>query len=888
MQGEKITDSFTLRFLKWFCPDHLYEEIEGDLVQNFNRDEKIFGEKKARRRLIWDTIRFFRPGVVLRREFSLNITFILMFKSNLTFAFRQIKKDRVFFSINIFGLSISIAACILIFQYALFELNYDRYHPEPENLYRVATISYEDSQVRYAGAMSALSLAPALKEKFPEVAEAGRLFTTNNWFDCTLAHYDDSKVAIFNERNLYYADPSFLALFDYPFQEGDRSTALTKPFSIVLTESVARKYFGKEEALGKVLRLKGSSEDHDYTVTGILSDPRPDSHIDADIIASVSSLENNPQFKFFDAYTYIRLADELKADQFDSKLAALANELHPPVNKIRTELKLQPVKDIHLHSALQDEMKPVGNAKAIYFLLLVALVILLMAWINYINLTTSRSALRAKEVGIRKVSGATRTQIALQFLTETSVLNGIAIVCAILLVYFFAPRFYDFIGLTFPKETILTWNTSAEGYAMLAVFLLGIFLSGYFPAHIISSFNPVRVLKGKWNMTKSSFSVRKTAVVFQFACAIVLVILVVIFNQQFSFMREQNLHVDINNTIIVKAPVNVDSTYRTKLSEFKNHLKGLAIVHTSATSTAVPGVSIEWTGDIRKEQDESTQTFAINVIDPDFISTYKLRLLAGRNFEIHDFPIGNHFGNKLEPVILNRKGKEQLGFNETDDAIGATIYWGINKCSIVGIVDDFHQESLKEPIKPTLFTANTGPSLTLKLTTGANKEISQSLIQIRQAWNSYFPNNPFDYSFLEEDYNRQYARDEQVARLFHLFCLIALTISCLGLFALSLFSVNQRTKEISIRKVLGASALHLIRLLTSEYLLLILIAATVALPIAYIGATKWLQEFAFHINMNVWFYVLPIILILVVAFLTVGAQVVKVIIKHPSDTLKHE
>lgn len=264
-----------------------------------------------------------------------------------------------------------------------------------------------------------------------------------------------------------------------------------------------------------------------------------------------------------------------------------------------------------------------------------------------------------------------------------------------------------------------------------------------------------------------------------------------------------------------------------------------------------------------------------------------LQLLAGRNFETRDFP-GNHFGNKIEPVILNRRGVEQLGYTKIENAIGQSIFWGTNKCVVVGVVDDFHQESLKNTLQPILFTANMGPSMTIKLTEGADQHTSQSLAQIRSAWNFYFPNNPFDYFFLEDAYDAQYASDKQIATLFHFFCLLALLISCLGLFALSLFSITQRTKEISIRKVLGASVVHLIRLLTTEYLLLVLIAAAVALPISYWGVTHWLQEFAFHIEISMWHLAIPVGSILSVALMTVGAQTIKVVMRNPTDSLKHE
>jgi len=876
------------RLLARFCPAQLYEEIEGDLLQKFERDTRIVGEKRAKRKLVWNALGFLRPGIILRSKFSMGIASPGIFRNYLLVAVRQMRRDKIFSFISISGLSVSMAACLLIFQYAFYEMHYDRQHEHANDLYRLATITYSENQVRYPSAMSSQMLASAMKDRFPEVENSARLFTTNNWFDCTLSYRNGQNTVIFNETNLFYADPSFLSLFHYPLLEGDARTVLANPFSIVLSSSVAKKYFGDEDAMGKILRLKGSDEDHDYVVTGVMYDPAVNSHINADILASVSSLNNNRSFKFFDAYTYIQIKPGIVSDQLNGKLKALANEMLPQAAKIRTELQLQPITDIHLHSALQDEMKASGDAKSVYFLMLVAFAVLLMAWINYVNLSASRSVLRAKEVGVRKVTGATRGQVIFQFLTETFVVNIVSVAVAALIFICAAPYFYDFLGLPFPPWNALVMNMGLTEWTLLLVFLVGIILSGVFPAQIISSYNPVHALKGRWMASHKGVSFRRAAVVFQFVCALVMMIAVITFNGQFRFMQNVDPRIDIRNALILKAPTDIDSTYRMRLSGFKNHLKNLSIIQNVSTSSAVPGKPIGWTGAIKNEHSETSLDFNINVIDPDFIEAYKLKLLAGRNFVTNDFPIGEHFGNKPEPVILNIKGIHQLGYDKAEEAIGSAIYWGANKCFIVGVVNDFHQESAKNPIPPILFTANTGPSMTLKLTEGATKDIGPSLISIRKAWNVYFPNNPFDFAFLEDVYHHQYARDEQQARLFDLFCSLSIVISGLGLFALSLFSATRRAKEIGIRKLLGASWIHLVRLLTSEYFLLIVTASALAIPIASWGLSRWLQGFALHIEMSSWFYAFPVIITLATALLSVISQTIRVIAKNPSDSLKYE
>jgi len=885
-KGDKQPFRWTLRFLKWICPDNLLEEIEGDLLQKFERDGKLFGEKKAKRRLVWDVIRFCRPGILLRNKFILKFKDTIMIRKNFGLAFRHIGKDRVFSAINIFGLSISMAACLLIFQYTFFEMSYDNQFPK--NIYRVGTITYENGLEKYKSAITPVPVAPVIKEKFPQVTEAARLVSTSNWFDCSLSYEANGEVTVFNEkRGFYFVDPAFISMFRIGFLEGDRNS-LQKPFSIVLSASAAKKYFGNKEAVGKTLKLHGSFQTHDYTVTGVMQDFPFNSHLDINIIASISSIKD-----LFDSNTYLQLAPEVSATSLIQEINDLASKMIPVVNKTETKFLLEPITSIHLNSTLQDQPKMPGSATMVYFLMLVAIIVLIIAWTNYVNLTTSRLITRAKEVVIRKVTGATRIEIAFQFLTETFVLNVISLALAVLLVYFLSNHFYNWIGLTFLPEPFI-FDLKDETLVTFLVIFIGILLSGLLPSQVISSLNPTKVLKGKWRMSSGGLSFKKVAVTFQFTCAIILIIAIATFWQQFRFIKEQVLGIDIKRTIVLTAPSNVDSTYLSKISSFKEQLKSLAIIHAITTSTDVPGnfMGTGWNGSITKtKEDSKSLDFNINVIDTDFIKAYQLTLLAGRDFSTKDFP-GVHFGDKLESVIINRRASEQLGYKIPENAIGSTIYWGLrkdaSKCVIVGVVEEFHQESLKKAVQPMLFVANMGPSMTLKLTDGAEKDIQKTLLQIRKSWDAFFSNNAFDYFFLEDNFNKQYAADERFAKIFNVFCGLALIISCLGIFALSLFSINQRLREISIRKVLGASILNLMRLLSNDYLFLILIASIIAIPLAYIGVHQWLNNFAIRIQLNVWLFFTPIIFVLLVALVTVGSQALKAAIKNPVDNLKHE
>jgi putative ABC transport system permease protein len=898
MNDRKVSNppAFIIKLLRWFCPDHLLEEIEGDLIQKFVRDVKEFGESSARRRYVWSAIRFFRPGIILRNKFSTGLNGNLMLKNYFVMAFRHLQRDWTFSSISILGLSLSIAVFLLIFQYSFFELRYDRFNVNADHTYRITMHSYENDQAVYESALSPTLAGPALKERLPEVTAAAQLVPTRSWFDCTLRYDDGDNAIVFNERNLFYATSSIFEIFSFPLVQGDKLTALEKPFSAVLSASTAKRYFGDAEPVGKVLHLKGSLDENDYVVTAVMADLPDDSHIEADVMLSMSSLEHNANFQPSDAYTYVQLAPGVDLESLRIKLRNFATTYFPELvpDKMKIHLAVQPITRIHLHSSLQDEIKPGGDAMSIYFLLLVAVFILIIAWINYINLATSRSLSRAKEIGIRKVSGASRMQLVFQLLSESIVINAVSAGMALLLVYFLSPVFYELTGLAVSYVRIYELGLSSTGLIIALIFCAGIFVSGFYPARMVSAHNPALVLKGKVYGKKSGLTLRKALVVFQFTCAIVLTIAVLTFHEQFRFMQNQDLGIDINKTLVVKAPTTfateLSNSYLTRLANFKKEMQARAIIGAVTTSSAIPGEKIGWTGLVRNAVDQSgpQPNFIINVVDTDFLSAYDLRLLAGRNFEISDFP-GSQFGNKTEPVILNKTATDQLGFRQPENAVGESVFWGDNECVVVGVIDDFHQQSLKDALQPILFTANNGPLLSMKLGKAVNDgNLKASVLAIQQAWKKFFPDNPFDYFFLDDFYDSQYANDRQVMALFEVFCGIALLISALGLFGLSSFSARQRTRELSIRKVLGAPIFNLFALLTKEFLLLILIASCLAIPLSYLGIDWWLDSFVFHITPSGRSFVIPVLLTLVIAFLTVSFQTFKAVYTNPVDSLKCE
>jgi putative ABC transport system permease protein len=874
----------SFRLLRSFCPPHLLEEIEGDLLQKFEQDVKLLGERKARKKLLLNVIKYFRPGIVLRGHARKPFYSWTMMEKNLLLAFRHIRKDGVYSAVNMFGLSVSLAVCLIIFQYSFFELSYD--HQFSTKICRLGSSTFENGIEKHRSSVLTSTDIDLIKNKLPEIAASARVASTSGWFDCSLSYEGEQRTTIFNENNsFYFVDEEFLRFFECKFSKGDRTKALSKPFSLVLTETTARKYFGEEDPIGKTLRLRGSFQTHDYLVTGVIKNFPENSHLSLNVLASISSFNDS---KPFDTRLYVELNDH-------ANLASLTQKTNQVIKSMKqggtvdTRFFFEPIQQIHLYSKVEDLTKQPGSATTVYALLAVSIILLVIAWINYINLSASRAVTRAKEVGIRKATGATVNQIMAQFITESLVVHVISLLLAIVIFAVLSPYFYSWIGLShFANQNVTSYLTGSE-YFFLLLFLAGIILTGVLPVQIVSRLNPIRVLKGKWISIENKFSFRKAAVVFQFGCAFALSITIIVFQKQFEFMKKQDIGVEISRSLVVKAPTNVDSSYLRKMAAFKENLRSFSILSGVSTSAEVPGnfIGDDWGVDIRRKKGDPSVSFGVNVIDTDFISLYRLKLLAGRDFILTDFP-GQHFGTKVEPIILNRKAITRLGYDSPENAINEVIFWGENRCRVVGVIEDFHQRSVKEAVIPILFTVNNGPAITMKLTQSAEKNWTGSLKQIQEAWNHYFPNNAFDYFFLEDHFNEQYGSDERLGKLFNVFCFLTIVISFLGLFALTLFSFNLRLKEITIRKVLGASTKSLINLLSKEYMLLVLIAMAVSIPLASWAVSEWLNSFALRVDLNYKFLLIPVSLIILSVAITLVLQIMRVSVRSSVQLLKEE
>ncbi|MCF0065648.1 ABC transporter permease [Dyadobacter chenwenxiniae] len=815
-----------------------------------------------------------------------------MFRSYLVITLRNLKKNKLLSVINILGLSIGVSACLFILQYVSFELSYESKFLNYDSIYRITSEFYDKGEKTSESALTTPHLKADIQTNFPEIEACTQLLSTRSWFDCTLKNDKAGSSKIFNERNVFFTDNSFIDFFSITLKEGNSVTALQQPNSMVLSESAAKRYFGLSDPIGQSLTLNGSMHNQSYIVTGLMPDLPQNSHLaDVDILASISSIESTPNLKNSELYNYLRLKSYQNISSLKSRFKTFAAKYSNSAAGLggsNSTYELQPIKEIYLYSHLEDEMHVGGNPDSIYFLLIIAVFILLIAWINYVNLATSRSSERAKEVAVRKVSGANSLELVPQFLLESLLINLIGIALSVICVKAFSDDLYSFIGIR-NYQDIFDLNF----YTILSacmVFLVCSLLSGIYPALLIAFKTPIRALKGKLNINSNGINIRKGLVIFQFSLSAGLMISVFVLRNQFQFMESQNLRINVANTVVLKAPSNVDSTYISKLSSFKKHLKNLAIVKSVTTSSSVPGDLVDWQGNVRQEKDKDIKNnaFSIQVVDDEFLKSYNLHLLAGRNFELAEFPDG-FFGSKIESIAINETGVKRLQFGTPENAIGKLVYWGPNKCRVIAVVNDFHQNSLKSRIEPTLFTANYGPVISMVLNDKTYEgDAAKWLNMIQKTWKDFFPNNPFDYFLLEDHVASQYTTDKQFADFFNMLCALACLVSGMGLFGLSLYATKQRVREVGIRKALGASISQVTVLLSRDFLILVIISSFVAIPITYFCLIRWLDNYAYHISLTLLLFVVPIIIILAIALITVSFQSISVARINPAKILSSE
>lgn len=805
-----------------------------------------------------------------------------MIKNYFKIAWRNIIRQKAYAGINIVGLAIGIAACLLILQYVAFELSYENFHTKKDRIYRVQQDRYDAGKLSTQWAAGAYAAGNMFKESIPEIEEYVKVVGNGQ----VVAEVNDQPVKI---NKVFFATNSFFSVFDYPLLSGSKEKVLTEPFKAAISETTARTLFGTTNVVGKPLQLNRNSN---YTITAVYKDAPVNTQLRPDILLSYATFikfqgpDNNPETAWYwdGCLTYLLLrkgADPAKVEaKFVPIVEKQAGEGLKKFNASVTYL-LQPLADIHLYSHYMLEPGATGDGKTTYLLLGIAFFIAVIAWVNYINLATARAVSRAKEVGIRKTIGSQRRQLIAQFLSESALLNFFALVLALLLVIVAIPGFNKISGQQ------LSFSLLAESkfwLSLAALFIVGVFFSGLYPAFVLSGFRPIEVLKGKMIATRQGSVLRKGLVVFQFAASLFLLIGTVTVYQQIQYMRKQSLGIDIDQTLVVSPPiVRTDSTYLRQMTAFKQAILQGSSIKSVAASTSIPGEAVGWNaGGIKLVgTDESTQKqYRIIGVDYDFMNVYGLKLNAGRIFS-------KEFGTDDKAVIFNRKGIEQLGFDKPEEALGKKIdFWG-QQYTIAGVTENFHQQSLREAYEPLILRLIPDVNGYFSIKTKGT-QIHKSVNQVKAAWSKFFPGNTFEYFFLDDHFEAQYKADQRFGQVFGLFTTLAILVACLGLFGLASFTTLQRTKEIGIRKVLGASVPNILRLLYREFASLLLIAFAVAVPLAWLTISNWLEGYAFRINIQWGYFIVPFVAIVVIALLTVSFQSIKAAIANPVKSLRTE
>jgi putative ABC transport system permease protein len=808
-----------------------------------------------------------------------------MFKNYFKTAWRNLLKNKTFSAINVLGLAIGIAAFLLIVNYLRFEYSFDDFNTNKDRIYRVPMIVTETGGQPQTFAFTYPALAPAMKKDFPEVQEAVRF--RRYW---GVVQHDDQK--IIENGMIYYVDPSVFKVFSFEFERGSAATAFKQLNDAVITHSTAAKYFGKENPLGKTIHYNNE----DYVVTAVLKDVPANSHIQFHILLNYNKYiqltngDANTSWGWSDFYTYLLLKPGTNVNALQMKMPAFAERYMGSSMKkdgYTISFQLQPLKDIHTRSAYDYEMGGSGNLYYLKYLGIAALLILLIALINYINLSTAHSLERSKEVGVRKVVGATKFQLVRQFLAETFLINALGILIGFLLFKLTLPYFSQLIN----QNVIDLQSNSWQFWTiMFSIFIISTLLAGFYPAFVLSSFQPVQTLKsasGFAGLRRSRNFFRKSLVVLQFTAAIVLIGGAIGFYRQMQFMSNRDLGVDIKQTLVLEQTINLDSSKVNAVESFFNDMQNIPGVLAVTASTSVPGGEVGGSSGFRlisSNEDKRCRTFGI---DEKFIPNYGLSLAAGRNFD-KDKPASEDTTQILS-VIINETAAKIFGFATANDAINKMIITGGSiKCKVIGVLRDYHQQSLQYNFDPIVFypEQQINTSLySLKLNT---KNLQQVLARAKQVWNKRFPQSPFQFFFLDNHFNEQYKNDKLFSTTLWWFTILAIIVASLGLFGLSLYTVAKRTKEISVRKILGATVFQITTLITKDYIKLIMFAGLIAIPVAYFLLQNWLKDYAFHIEIGVWFFLLPLLLIMAIALTTVLYQSIKAALANPVKSLRME
>ncbi|WP_088124914.1 ABC transporter permease [Roseivirga misakiensis] len=871
------------RFLEWYCAADLVDEIQGDLIEAYYYRQDEVGVKRAYWWFVWDVLRFFRPSSFEKRSYNSNQ--IAMLKNYLIVSLRNFKRHRGYSFINLSGLIVGITACLLISIYVLKEVTFDNFHPKAEQTYRVVMDMYGQGELKTKSAPVYPAVAPNLLTDFPEIEMSTRILPFGGGVysvrdkDGTLIRYNEDKAVL--------ADHNFFDMFGFELINGDRKNVLSQPSQIVISESTAKRYFGTDNPIGQSIFWRGSTE---LKVSGVFKDFPKNSHMQFELITSLSTWNGFEDFVsnwgWYDFYTFVKVADGVSQAALDAKLGIYLDDKKAESyerNAIREVLWTQQVGDIHLKSVgISWDMGENGGGQQIYFLLIIAALILLIAWVNYINLATARAVKRAKEVGVRKVVGAGKANLLIQFLVESFLYNFLAILTSFIIVWFLTPVINRVMDLSL-EQSLLIGPTVLGGLFVLV--LMGTICSGFYPALVLTSFKPLTVLKGGFESGRRKFGFRQILVVFQFTASITLILGTFLVFKQLNYMRNYDLGIDLNQTLVLQAPSSgtSDTDLEDRLQVFANKLEEFPEVEGFTISSNVPGVeNFSISGFHSKFYPTELRDCYRVGADEDFTDFFDIKVLAGRTFS-------KEMKTDTAAVLLNRMAVKHLGFSDPESAIGEKIDPNSDRpMTIIGVIENYHQATIKDDLNPVLFVYNERRAASYYSVKLSTDDYPAVISKVETAWDQIYPDNPFDFFFLDELFDRQYKADRQFNTVFVGFAVLAIFVACLGLFGLVSFTTEQAKKEIGIRKVLGASVVKLVFLLAKDYAKLISVAIVLAFPLSFYLMREWLNGFAYQTEIGLGLFILGGFLISMIAFTTVSYNSFKAAKGNPVNALRDE
>jgi putative ABC transport system permease protein len=807
-----------------------------------------------------------------------------MIYNYLKIAVRNLLKYKFISFINLFGLTIGLTCCLLILSYILNELSFDKYNKNAGNIYRVTRL-FRNPETR-ASSLNLGTIAPPfgplLINDFKEINKVTRLVDNSP----APLRYEEK---MFNEQNVFFADEHLFDFFDVNVIKGNPAKALIDPYSVMLTDEMAKKYFGNEDPMNKVIKMNNQ---FNLRVTGIYKPFPANAHMHPAIMISFNTLKDTAVYgeenlrtnwgnnSFF---TFILVSKDFDPKKLEAQFPAFLDRHIHEGGKFKTSdwtaLNLQKLTDIHLYSHTDYEAEENGDIKRVYVFSAIALFILLIACINYMNLSTARSVLRAKEIGIRKTVGAQRKEIIAQFLSESVMISWVAMILAFTITWLVLPWLNKLSGQSLSIDILLRWQILAA--MCLIPFIVGI-ISGIYPSLFMSSFQPVKVLKGLFKAGGANISFRKVLVTAQFTISIILIVSTAVVFKQLKYMQDKSL--GFNREHIVTLPYS--GALNENFESFRNELISNSNIKNVARSSRIPtGRLLDAMGTQINRGDSLVPANAdikFVVADQEFLSTYSIKIVSGRDFS-------KDYSTDTSAFLINEAAAQVLGLKSNEDAIGKDLTYGNRTGKVLGVINDFHFESMHQKILPIILfvpiSAFAYRRISVKI---AGNNIPAALTKIETTWKKFLPETPYEFTFLDENFKRLYNSEQKQKSIFTIFACIAIFIACLGLFGLSAFAITQRIKEIGIRKVLGANVTTIVTLLSKDFLKLVIIAAVIAFPVAWWAMNKWLQDFAYRINIPWWIFLLAGIVAALVALITISFQAIKAAVANPVKNLRTE